>query len=70
MKCGQHTGGLEVFLACKLSRAVELIVVLRALGEIGVALAQSWAHAWLRFGRYTNILLQRNSGPKRGWGKR
>ena len=72
MECGQHTGGLGVFLTCKLSRALELILVLRPLGEIGVALAQSWAHAWLRFCRYhkpTNILLRRNSSPERERGK-
>ena len=41
VKCNQHTGRLWVFVTCKLSRAVELIV---KLGEISVALAQSRAH--------------------------
>jgi hypothetical protein len=45
--------------SCGLSRAVEFIVVLGALGKIGVALAQSGAYAWLGLGRYADILFQR-----------
>jgi len=70
MKCDQHTGGLGVIVACGLSRAIKLIVELCALGEIGVALAQSRAHTWLRLGRDTNSPFQRNGGPERKWGKR
>jgi len=70
MKGGQRTRGLGVVVVCRLSRAVELIVILCALREISVALAQSRAHAWLRLDRYTNSLFQWNGGPKRKWGKR
>lgn len=62
----QHTGKV---VACRLSWAVELVIDLGALRKIGVALAQSRAHAWLRFSCHADILLQRNGGPKRNGGK-
>lgn len=52
----QHTRRFDIIVACRLSRTVEFIVDLGALEEIGMALAQSGAHAWLRLGRNTDIL--------------
>ena len=64
---GGNTNSGRTRQFCRLSRAVEFVVELCALWEIGVALAQRRAHTRLGLGRNTHILFQRNGGrgPKR-----